>query len=639
MTTPLRGTTTRPRSIGWDRAGPWLLGILLAVLLLGPVLGPGSLLDLDLLVVDPVPVPAGTWGLGPELPRRVPMMIPVAWVGALLGSWLASRALLVAIVAVAAAGMHRLARDLPQPVRYGLAVIYAAGPFLATRLGVGHLNVALAAALLPWALPTLLRPTRSVPATAVAAMALGLTGVTGGTYAALAVLVGLLADRPPLRRAAAAVAVAVTGQLPWLVPGVVVFSQGVDPSSSELFGARIRGVLDLPRVVVGHGFWQDGFQVGFARTDALVVGIVVMALAAVGVRRLPDPWRGRGAVLAALTGAVVVAGAVPGLDDVVADAAGNPVLAPLREGHRILPFVLVWVLLAAGHGATRLAGSGAAGRRPALLVLPVALGLVLAGPGAWGLGRDIRPIDLDDDWDAARDLVEGSPGSVVALPWAQYLDVPEADDRRVHHPAPFVLAADVIVSSDPRLGEPAQERADEREPLVSDLVDEIRDGEEVAGALADLGVRWVLILHAVDWEAYSGLATDPGLTRRIDGDVLDLYEVEEPVGPVVTPDGDRAPDWWVRPLGQVDATGGGTWLNDGAEGWMRGGTALSGDGPGRLRLPAGDGVLWYWPSLVVLVADAVALAVVVALAAKNPRVGRAADYGGGTSREEGLSPC
>jgi hypothetical protein len=633
------GPAGRSRSIRWQRVGPWLAGLLLAVLVLGPVLGPGDLLDLDLLLVDPIPVPGGAWGLGPELPRRVPMMIPVAWVGAVLGSWVASRALLVGIVMIGTAGMHRAARGLPEPVRYGLAIAYGAGPFMVTRLGVGHLNVALAAALLPWVLPTLLRPTRSVTATALAATALGFTGVTGGTYVAFAVVAGLVADRPPARSAARAVAVSFVGQLPWLVPGAIVFSQGVDPSSSELFGARLRGVLDVPRLLVGHGFWQDGFQVGFGRLDALLVGLVVIALAAIGASRLPAPWRGRGAVLAAVTGAIVVAGAIPGVDDVVADVTGNFVLAPLREGHRILPFTLLWILLAAGHGATRLAGAGDGRLRPALLMLPLAIGLVLVGPGAWGLGRDLRPFHLDDDWQEARELVEGTPGSVVALPWAQYLDVPEFDDRRVHHPAPFILAADVIVSSDPHLGAPAQERSDEREPLVDDLIPRIRAGGSVADDLADLGVRWVLILHAVDWEDYTGLASDPGLTLRIEGDVLDLYEVDEPVGPVVTPSGDRAPDWWVRPLGSIDAPEGGTWLNDGAEGWMRGASPLAGDGPGRLLVDPGDGVLWYWPTVLVLLADALALGMVVVLVARMRHLRADDDYGGGTSLQEGQVRC
>jgi hypothetical protein len=149
----------------------------------------------------------------------------------------------------------------------------------------------------------------------------------------------------------------------------------------------------------------------------------------------------------------------------------------------------------------------------------------------------------------------------------------------------------------------------------------------------------VLILHTVDWEAYSGLATDPGLTQRIAGDVLDLYEVDDAVAPVVTPSGDAAPRWWVRPLGSVDAPSGGVWLNDGAEGWMRGAQPLAGDGPGRLRLPAGGGLLWYWPSVLVLIADLVTLVVVGALCVKMRPSRRTGDYGVTRNLQEDQGRC
>ena len=54
-----------------------------------------------------------------------------------------------------------------QPSAWGLAfvvaqaaagVLWAAGPFALTRIGVGHLNVTWAIAVLPWALPRLCRP-------------------------------------------------------------------------------------------------------------------------------------------------------------------------------------------------------------------------------------------------------------------------------------------------------------------------------------------------------------------------------------------------------------------------------------------------------------------------------------------------
>ncbi|OWY58831.1 hypothetical protein B7486_77860, partial [cyanobacterium TDX16] len=64
---------------------PWAAGILLGLVVMGPALAPGPLLNLDLVLFDDVPVPRGAWGLGPEFPRRVPTFLPLAWLSGLLG--------------------------------------------------------------------------------------------------------------------------------------------------------------------------------------------------------------------------------------------------------------------------------------------------------------------------------------------------------------------------------------------------------------------------------------------------------------------------------------------------------------------------------------------------------------------------
>src|SRR5437763_12406083 len=104
------------------RAAPWLAGGALAGLVLGPALAPGSLLNLDLVFTPTIPVPRGVWALGPELSRRVPLGVVLAWGSALLGGPVAGKALLLVALTVAFAGACRLAGA-------------AAGAGIATRLG------------------------------------------------------------------------------------------------------------------------------------------------------------------------------------------------------------------------------------------------------------------------------------------------------------------------------------------------------------------------------------------------------------------------------------------------------------------------------------------------------------------------
>src|SRR5690606_4543361 len=105
-----RRVVRRPAAAG--RWGPWAAGLALAVVMLGPVLGPGAHLTLDLVLIDPVPVPRGAWGLGPELPRRVPLWVVVAWLSPLIGGDVVGKALMAGSVTVAFVGMHRLVSGL-----------------------------------------------------------------------------------------------------------------------------------------------------------------------------------------------------------------------------------------------------------------------------------------------------------------------------------------------------------------------------------------------------------------------------------------------------------------------------------------------------------------------------------------------
>ena len=59
-------------SLGASRTGwPWwVAGLVLGLVVLGPGLAPGPLLNLDLLVTPSIPVPPGIFGLGPALTRE-----------------------------------------------------------------------------------------------------------------------------------------------------------------------------------------------------------------------------------------------------------------------------------------------------------------------------------------------------------------------------------------------------------------------------------------------------------------------------------------------------------------------------------------------------------------------------------------
>jgi hypothetical protein len=577
------------------------------------------------VLFDQIPLPRGTWGLGPEFPRRVPTLLPVVWASALVGGEVAGKAVMVLCVAAGFAGVHRLARGAPALPRLGAALLYGASPWMLSRLGIGHFGMIVPAAVLPWALPDLLRP-NDRPVRAFWWMAaMGLGGFVGGVMAGAALLVGLIADRG--RNGVRVVGAFLLAQVTWLVPGLIVaFQGGADPATGDGFATVVDGPLGVLQVAAGHGLWLTGYQVGKGTPGVWLVGAGLIALAWLGRHRLPAAWGGRALALAGAGLALSLASGLPLLGDLYVAVARTPIGVPLREGQRLLPLWLVWLAPAAAHGAAVLAGR-AQDRRPALaglaLAAPLAAALVLAGPGLWGLGGILRPIDLPPEWAEAQAAVEAEPGTVLALPWTRYMVAEVAGNRRILNPVPLWLGGDVLSSSDPRVGDQAsQEVGDPREASAELLVLRIRTSERVSDDLAALGVRWVVLQHELTWRDHEGLALDPGLELVVEGETLDLYRVEPWRGPVVDDSGATvARDAVVTPWAGLAPSGEATWGAPAARGWLRGTDAAARTSDGLVRLPAGSGPLWFWPSVLVLSAD---LVLVGALVATGIRARRAA---------------
>lgn len=581
---------------------PWLAGTAAALGVVGPALRPGNVFLLDASFLGHLPLPAGIWGLGPELPRRVPLGAAVSLASDVLGGSGTGAVLIGASVAVACAGAARLAAGTPWAARLGAGLLYGLSPFILTRAGAGQWNVLAAAAVLPWAMPSLLAPGRRPAATLVWAAAMGATGSVGGSLAALAVLVGVLAERS--RAALAAAGLAAIVQLPWLVPGIVVVSQGgLRLAGSAQFPTRAPGLAGALGLLAGGGFWRPASQVGVGGAGAAVLGSALGALALLGAPSLPRLWRWRALALAGVGIALTLASALPGLRDVYGHLTSNVVGGSFRESQRALALALAWLAPSAAWGAARLAGPP--GRlAPALARgTPAAVAAALALPGLFGLGGRLSPVALPEGWNRARAEVQQHPGPVLALPFERHLPLAVARGRDVLDPLPDLFGGDVV--SSPVLGSARTvELAEPRLASLLTVLARARGAEPVAGQLASLGIRWVALLRSAGWRSYQGLRSDPGLAEVVGSPSLQLFEVRSWVGPVRDLRGRRVPLTTVVPPLRLLASGGAAVFEaPGYAGWMRGLQAAGRTRAGLVGLPAGQGPLWYWPATAVLASD------------------------------------
>lgn len=591
----------------------WLVGVVLAVLVIGPGLGPGSLLNLDLLVTPEIPIPNGIFGLGPRLSQRTPFFVLFGIGSWLVGGPLATKVLLVFLLAAGYVGMSRLVgRAAGRMPALAAGVFWAAGPFTVTRLGVGHLSYVWLIAVLPWIVRPLLHPSVDWRRTVLAALAMAFGGPAVGLVGLVVLAVGLASEPRAECRVVRGVAIAGATSLLWVAPTIVLWWAGAEVGGAADFSTAAHGVDGWLGLLVGGGFWNDIQQVGGVGWTGAVGGVAIAVLALLGYRDLPA-WAAPLRWVAVVGLTVTLASAVPGIRDVYGWFTDLSVGAPFRESQRFLVLWLLWAAPAAALGGRRLgerlvglaSSSVGPGFRQLAVALPLAAVVAVAVPGLWGIGGRLQPVRFPTGWTEARDLMRDRPGPAVAFPWNEYPPLSFVDGRHVFNPVPDFVGGDVISSYDPLFdpSEPRQEQVDRRAWVVDDLSRDIIDGGQIGSDLADLGIRWVILVREEGWGRYAHLGTDPDLTLVIDNPDVVVYEVDEWSGVVEAPTaGPYRFDRPVPPLIMTDAPAGAVLNVAGAPGWVRGWfgpVRVTKDG--RLQLgDAGSEVVWFWPAVVLL---------------------------------------
>jgi hypothetical protein len=603
---------------------PWAVGVALGLAVLGPGLGGGSLLSLDLLVTPHIPVPNGLYGLGPALSQRVPSFAVLALVALVVGGPVATKLAIVGMVAAAFVGASRLVgRKEALLTRLAAGVLWAAGPFTLTRIGVGHLNVVWAIAVLPWVLPRLCRPSEAPRRTFLAMLLLAFGGPASGTLGAAVAVVALLVERR--RRPVVVLSVVAVANLLWILPTAVLLWAGAQVTGAGGFATHARGPGGWLSVLTGDGFWRADFQAGPSGIGMAVAGVAIAVLAWFGRRRL-DPGWARPATVVALVGlALSLASTVPGVRAAYRWASDLSVGAPLRESHRFLALWLVVAAPASALGGAELArrlasdrgeapGSAVPGRSRGaaagvFAAVPLALALAIGAPAWWGIEGRLEPVTFPHGWSLAKDRIAEHPGPTVALPWSEYPPIPFAGGRQAFNPVPDYIGGDVISSYDPVFhpGRSSQEQVDRRSVTVDRLTRRIRRGEPMGAQFGRAGIRWLLVVHQGGWEQYRSLASDPGLRLVLHDPDVDLYTVRSWRGPAEAADGRAvALHRPLPPILTTDAGKGAVLDVAGAPGWVQGWSSparVTTDG--RLRLTGSGGVIWFWPAPVLLVGDVV----------------------------------
>lgn len=486
------------------RLWPWLL----ALLVLGPLLGRGYVLTYDMVFVPDLALRSDFLGLGSGLPRAVPSDAVVAVLDTVVPGDVLQKLLLVAALGLAGTGARRLVAADSVSAQLAATSLYVWSPFVAERLGIGHWPLLLTYAALPWIYDAARRARageRTVPQL-VLWLALASLSAAGGVIAAVFAIVCVAGRRPDaVRRSVVVAAAALAVNAPWLVAGALHGSGALsDPRGVEAFAARAEGLLPLPLTLLGLGGIWNAEVVPTSREGwaAVVQLVVVVAVCVAGLRtwRADVLLRDRlGLGLAALVGlAVALVGSLAPdlLGWVVAHVPGGGLF---RDGSRFVALLAPLAASLFGTGVAVVAGKVAerAGRILVGTVLVLAP-LALMPDLGLGLAGRLSAVSYPPEYAAARDAIQerqdaGVRGDTLVLPFSSYRLPTWNDDRRTLDPTgrfltPNYLASDVLyVDGEAIAGE------DERAARVGDLLESDLDTDALAEALAAEGIAWVVL--------------------------------------------------------------------------------------------------------------------------------------------------
>ncbi len=460
-----------------------LAGGVLSLALLAPLLGPGLVLVRDMVFVPRLPLTAELLGLD-GVPRAVPSDLLVALGSRVLpGGWLQDVVLLATVVG-GAWGAARLAPTAGAAGALTAATAYGWSAYLHERLLLGQWALLVGWAVLPWAAWAALDWRRGGswhrPVLCLAVAACG--GASAGLLVALVVVV----CGKPLPAIGATAVLA----LPWVVPALLADGLAAgDPAGVAAFASRSDTPFGLlVSLLTGGGVWAPA-AVPPGRAAGSVAALLVLLLAAVGLRRLRTRLGDRLLVAAATGLLLALLGSLPLLSDALRWAVEHvPATGLLRDGQKWVAPVVLLVAAAAATGVEAVQERLPGRVRAAAGLLAVLAPLAALPGGAWGESGRLQTSRLPTDWTTV--TARATQGPVLVLPWTLYRAFPWTGDRTVLDPAPRLLVPRAVVDDDLPLSTGEVQGED---PLAARLDAAASSGEPLEPALRKEGVAMVLV--------------------------------------------------------------------------------------------------------------------------------------------------
>jgi len=567
-------------------------GVLIGIGVCWPMLGGKPLFLLDWVIGPhpqlPSPAMLGlNGGLTAGLLGNVVMTLLIRSIGE-AATWL----VLFWIFPIAAIGVGRLTGGWIW-ARLAASALYCVNPWIFNRIYAGDLDLLLGYALLPFAVSSALRVTKAPHAAwSIQALSPLLWWVT---LTALAphytwiyglVLVCVVLVRHPWHWWSLGCLVA------WVAGFVVMNSYVLLPHSATELPVRLgtnalamyqtRAIPHfglLPTVIALYGFWRAGPGPELPRFvvtgwPLLVLGLLVMIVAGYwavlrpwghtrnnGGRKAPadepvsgfhasghcvnqgggnmqDPRRHLAWILAVIgiAGLFLAMGSQGPTGALFTWAYEHvPYFDIMREPQKFLMLTVLAYSVGLGWGIEWISRLNFDSRHSGTMIVAATLGLALPlgyCPTIFdGLAGQIGPSTIPVAYQHADQLMGRGAGRVLYLPWHLYEALPFTKNRVVASLGPTVFHRTVLISGTAQVGAIQSQPTSVEQAYITRLLENPTAIHSFGDDLAHLGVKYVVLVKAVNWRSYLWIAQEPDLDLLLNRPSLEVWQNSAYYGP------------------------------------------------------------------------------------------------------------
>ncbi|MFC1941904.1 hypothetical protein ACFLWU_01640 [Chloroflexota bacterium] len=538
----------------------YLVFALLATAILGPLLLPGYILSLDMVFAPNLDHSGELFGLSESITARTPLYTLLQALNVFIPSWILQKAILLLVFFLAGVGAYRLFPGKGIGAYYA-GVFYVVNPFTYIRLMAGQWPLLLAYALVPFAVRAFLDllDEGGMKNVVKLVILMTITGVALVHFLLLLVIVFavvfivyLVRNRHNRSRflssgkdVVLSVVFFIFLNIFWLVPvltGNIMRLERIGLEDFNLFAPNINSLIDLAAM---YGFWRGGY---LDARDFIVIWplffVIIPFLAMYGLLwgNQERPNRKLGVSLA-----IVYAVAFPLAVGASFEITGRLlewlsskaiIFSGFRDSHKYVALFCLGYAYLGGLGLmtifTDLKQQGGRALKwisygviISAFILPLIYSFTIFG--TWG---QVKPTDYPDEWYEVNDILNQDQDdfNVLVLPWHLYMDytwLPNKDIR-LANPARQFFDKPVIIGDNIEAG---NEYSDSMDP-VSRYVEYLLlhpEVENLGELLVPLNVKYVLLMHEVDYGRYDYLFHQEDLSVSYQGERITVLRNGNPV--------------------------------------------------------------------------------------------------------------